>query len=158
MPVGCPGRRHRVGDEGDPSGRARERECDDVGVHMGAVGDDLERHAVVAHRGDDGARGAVVDAGHAVERVREDRRPGVERRPGLLLRGRRVADGDRDARRDELGCRIEAAREFGRERHLADGAAAGVDEAGDGGRVRGAQQALGVGALVRHVEERALEV
>ena len=153
-----PGRRHRVGHERDAAGRGGERDADDLGMQVHAVGDHLERHARVGCRRGDRTRVAVVQAGHRVERVREDRGAGVERGFGLGEVRAGVPDGRGGAGRDDEPDRVERTGQLGRQRHLADGAAPGVEQALDRGRLRRAQQRLVVRALVVRVEERSLEV
>ena len=150
---------HRVGDERDPArARVTERQFEGGRVQMGAVVDQLDGHPLVLQQGGDRAGGAVPERRHRVEEVGGDggsRLDGLDR---LLVRGVRVPDGRDHAVFGEQPYGVQAAGQFGREGDHPGLAARRVDQLADLGRVRVAQQRLGVRALAARGDERALEV
>ena len=100
----------------------------------------------------------MVDAAHAVERVREDRRAGVEGGERGVEVGAGVADGDADACGGEAADRVGGTVVLGRDRDLAQRAGGGLEQQVDGCRVGRPQQGRVVRAAELGVEERALEV
>ena len=116
-------RGHRIRHQGDAAGRLLEQQARDIGVHVLAVEDELERHPLVLERGDDRSGRAVMDAGHGIEGMRQHARPGIERGMGLLGGGLGMPDRDDDAGVDELRDRLERSRQLRGERELAQRAA-----------------------------------
>ena len=125
-------------------------------VHI--VGDDLERHTGVGCRGHNRSGIPVVQRGHRVERVREDRRTGVEGGPGRVETCIRVSDRGCRAARHDGADRVVPAGPFRRQGHLAHRAAPRREQPFDGGEAGVAEQREVVCALVPGVEERALQM
>jgi len=97
-------------------------------MHVPAVEDQLDRHALVAEGRDDRAGRAVVDARHRVERVGEQSRPAVEGLTGDLERGIGVPDGHRDHVLHEHVDHVEGVGQLGRDRDLPKGSAARLEQ------------------------------
>jgi hypothetical protein len=126
--VGRIGSGHRVGDESDPPGRRAERQGEDRRIHVHAVRDEFEHDAFVLDGRRDGAGRAVMDAGHRVEGMGEERRPRGEATTGVIDVADGVAHGDDGAGRAQRTDRLDRVRQFGRDRDLQEPPVGGVDQ------------------------------
>ncbi len=107
----------RVRDEHEPFRRQCGYERDQRGVYVDAVSDDLERDALVSESCSDGARPAVVDRRHCVEKVRGVACSGIKGQLGRRIIGVGVTDRDDDAGRSSRGDQVERTFELRRDRH-----------------------------------------
>jgi hypothetical protein len=99
-----------------------------------------------------------MDAGHGVERVRQNRGAAIEGLPRQVEPGIRVPDGHDDARRDQAVDRIERAGQFGCDRDLPERAVGCLQQRVDGCRV-GLDEVCGlVRPPVQRRKERPLEM
>ena len=106
-------RRHGIGDKSHATGRLLEQQPRDIGMHVLAVEDQLQRHPPVFERGHHGSRRAMMDAGHGIEGVRQHARPCIECGTGLLGGGLGMPDRDDHSGVDELRDGVERSGQLG---------------------------------------------
>ena len=119
---------------------------------MLSVADELGIDVLPLGRGADDAGPAVVDGGHGVVQVRQVRGAGLINGAGLIVAG--VCMGHRHGA--ESGCffgKVRGARQFRRQVHDADQAAAVFIELLKGGKIRGAEIGPILGAFLFFREE-----
>jgi hypothetical protein len=123
-----------------------------------AVIDEFDGDVLGLGRSEDRPRGAVVDAGHRIERVGEDARPSVERLRRQLVVGGSVTDGHAHPCRRESSDRIEGTGKLGCDGDLRESSIGRLEDRFDRLRGRRSEHLGCVRALEVRRQERTFGV